>query len=121
LTLLCLLALGFVLLDQADIIDLGSSAKQMWVRCVGREAMREKVQLGMTRGEVVSRIGTTNGPTFATMCVLTKPGTTPSPGLDYPTPFTKGEYPEYGFNVVYHGKDVLQQDDWKVIAVEDRK
>ena len=121
LALLFLLALGFVLLDQAGIVNLGGSARQMWVRCVGREAMREKVRVGMTRGEVVSRIGTSSGPTFATMCVLTKPGTAPPPGLDYPTPFTKAEYPEYRFNVVYHGKDVDQQDEWKVIAVEDRK
>lgn len=40
------------------------------------------------------------------------------------TPYIKVEYPEYGFNVIYHGEWRGVGGDtsnWKVIAVEDRK
>ena len=59
------------------------------------------------------------GDQFVILC-----GGGPKARYSYPTPYIRAEYPEYGFNVIYHGDwrgPGGNTSDWKVIAVEDRE
>lgn len=117
--------LALLTLQHLGLIDLETCGRTVIAFAHGREGYRKQVEVGMTRAEVERRLPRRSNQTqsFTTVCVLRKPGTTGplGPGLDYPTPFDRVEYPEYGFDVIYHGKIDELHDEWKVVAVEDRK
>ena len=112
-------------LQHLGLIDLETWGRTAIAFVHGRDSYRSQVEIGMTRQDVEGRLGSRvkNGRQFIKVCVLRAPGSTGPlpPELDYPTPFSRVDYPEYGFNVIYHGKDFDHLDDWQVIAIEDRK
>jgi hypothetical protein len=121
----CLLA-NLWLIERAGWTDF----RGWWQRAVvqlrgGSNALREKVRMGMTREEVKQILwGEPEQPWSNVVVSIRVPDGESGPlprYLDYPCPFARVEYPEYGFNVVYHGQDLSNQDDWTVVGVEDRE
>lgn len=100
--------------------------RETWVQLRGgSHSLREKVQLGMTREEVKRNLwGEPEQPWSNTVISIRTPdcdsGLLPR-YLAYPCPFARVDYPEYGFTVIYHGKPDEPKNEWKVVAVEDRK
>lgn len=89
----------------------------------GRSQMKHLVPPGTPRGEAKLFLLGERKVQGPVLCVLIGPGVsgTPPPMASYPKPFLKAEYPEYGFDVFYHGKLDEPMDAWKVVAVEERE
>jgi hypothetical protein len=118
--LTCLLLTAAILLERARITDWGTWWQQVRRPYLDRQTARERVRPGMTRGQVEAEIGEGSGGDFVTVSWCIKPGSGGA-GPPYPLPYTRLEYPRFGFDVVYHCIDLNQPATWKVTVVEDRR
>ncbi len=119
LALLVVLGCNLWLLERAGLTDWSTLWRYVRTAFTDRRAAREKVFVGMYQEEVEKQIGRGGGPGYITQIWQSDLDRPPVP-CPYSLPFKRAEYPEFGFDVIYHGRDVLHQDDWEVVAVVDR-
>jgi hypothetical protein len=90
----------------------------------GRSGLKHVV-MGMPRSAARIVLLGDREPGYAVFCGgLPPPAPHHRPVRSYPCPYIRMEYPEYGFDVIYHGEwrgPDGDTSDWKAIAVEDRE
>jgi hypothetical protein len=102
LVLLGCIGLGMWLVERRGWTNFGGWWREQHLRSVGRQAIREQVQKGMTWAEVRQRIGS---------------GTSVSYARGYHG--AEESYWEYGFYVYYSGQSSDDESAWRVTRIDD--